>query len=134
MINHLDQFLSFTGWSGRWGVRIRPRARPGGAGLEQFKRGFGPGWRPLYAAAPTRLGLLRAGIEIATTVHRHIAHLAFFDPVDAAAAERCGSGGRRRGGPARRVFFIIISDLGGIAVDDDARIVGLDDGRRGALP
>lgn len=55
-------------WMPGWAC-AKVAARPGGAGLEQFKRGFGPGWRPLYAAAPTRLGLLRAGIEIARAVH-----------------------------------------------------------------
>ncbi|WP_282024915.1 phosphatidylglycerol lysyltransferase domain-containing protein [Limimaricola cinnabarinus] len=50
-------------------LRARIAARPGCAGLEQFKRGFGPGWRPLYAAAPGRAGLTRAAIEIARAVH-----------------------------------------------------------------
>ncbi|WPY95444.1 phosphatidylglycerol lysyltransferase domain-containing protein [Limimaricola variabilis] len=55
-------------WIPGWLV-ARIAARPGCAGLEQFKRGFGPGWRPLYIAAPTRAGLLRAGVEIARAIH-----------------------------------------------------------------
>ena len=56
------------GWIPAW-IRARIAARPGGAGLEQFKRSFGPDWRPLYAAAPHRAGLARAGVEIARAVH-----------------------------------------------------------------
>ncbi|MGR3463921.1 phosphatidylglycerol lysyltransferase domain-containing protein [Limimaricola sp.] len=44
-------------------------ARPGGAGLEQFKRAFGPELEPLYAAAPRRASLARAVLEIARAVH-----------------------------------------------------------------
>ncbi|WP_181418548.1 DUF2156 domain-containing protein [Pseudoroseicyclus aestuarii] len=39
-------------------------------GLLQFKRGFGPAWRPLYLAAPGRLALLRAALEITLAVRR----------------------------------------------------------------
>ncbi|WP_432256150.1 phosphatidylglycerol lysyltransferase domain-containing protein [Limimaricola sp. AA108-03] len=56
------------GWLPGW-ARARIAVRPGCAGLEQFKRGFGPDWRPLYIAAPHRAGLLRAVIEIARAVH-----------------------------------------------------------------
>ncbi len=53
-------------------ARLRPRydAWAGSPGLARFKHGFGPGYRPLYMAAPSRAGLLRAAVEIGAAIHR----------------------------------------------------------------
>ncbi|SDE09395.1 phosphatidylglycerol lysyltransferase domain-containing protein [Limimaricola pyoseonensis] len=50
-------------------ISRRITARPGCAGLEQFKRAFGPAWRPLYLAAPGWLAGLRAALEISKAIH-----------------------------------------------------------------
>ena len=42
---------------------------PGVAGLRQFKRSFGPDWRPLYLCAPGPVGLIRSAIAITVAVH-----------------------------------------------------------------
>ncbi|MCT8329057.1 phosphatidylglycerol lysyltransferase domain-containing protein [Albidovulum sediminis] len=47
---------------------LRRLAR-GSAGLRQFKTAFGPRHRTLYLAAPGRLALLRAAVELAWAIH-----------------------------------------------------------------
>jgi phosphatidylglycerol lysyltransferase len=42
---------------------------PGVAGLRQFKRSFGPVWRPLYLCAPTLPSMARAALQITIAVH-----------------------------------------------------------------
>ena len=51
----------------RWVAR-QVITRAGGPGLRQFKSAFAPRWQPLYAAAPSRLGLMLALLDIAWTV------------------------------------------------------------------
>ncbi|HHB81790.1 MAG TPA: DUF2156 domain-containing protein, partial [Aliiroseovarius sp.] len=49
----------------------RHLARIGGAaGLSQFKHAFAPHWRPLYLAAPSRVALAIAALEISREIRR----------------------------------------------------------------
>ncbi|MFZ7090580.1 phosphatidylglycerol lysyltransferase domain-containing protein [Primorskyibacter sp. 2E233] len=43
--------------------RLAPFAK-GAEGLARFKKSFGPNWRPLYVAAPSRVALLLAGLDL----------------------------------------------------------------------
>ncbi|MGC8202312.1 phosphatidylglycerol lysyltransferase domain-containing protein [Aliiroseovarius sp. PTFE2010] len=45
-------------------LRARLQGKSGAAGLMRFKRAFAPNWETLYAAAPTRIGLIVAGLGI----------------------------------------------------------------------
>ena len=49
-------------------ARIVRRATRGSVGLAQFKSAFAPHWRPLYAAAPSRLALVIGGLEVARAI------------------------------------------------------------------
>ena len=55
------------GLTGPIGQIVR-RATRGSVGLAQFKSAFAPRWRPLYAAAPSRLALVIGGLEVARAV------------------------------------------------------------------
>ncbi|MFW2541861.1 phosphatidylglycerol lysyltransferase domain-containing protein [Primorskyibacter sp. 2E107] len=44
-------------------ARLAPLAK-GSEGLVRFKTSFGPRWRPLYVAAPSRIALLLAGLDL----------------------------------------------------------------------
>ncbi len=50
-------------------LSIRAVGRLGGTGLRQFKSSFGPNWRPVYAAAPTRFALTIGLADVAREVH-----------------------------------------------------------------
>lgn len=52
-----------------WLCRLIDRAT-GAAGLRQFKSGFVPDWHPLYLAAPGRLSLAVAALDIAWAIAR----------------------------------------------------------------
>jgi phosphatidylglycerol lysyltransferase len=52
-----------------WLSRLIDRAT-GAAGLRQFKSAFAPDWRPLYLAAPGRLALVVAALDIANAIAR----------------------------------------------------------------
>ncbi|SIN93367.1 phosphatidylglycerol lysyltransferase domain-containing protein [Vannielia litorea] len=51
-------------------LRARLDEATGGAGLRQFKACFAPRWEPLYMAAPNRLALALAAVDIARRVAR----------------------------------------------------------------
>jgi uncharacterized membrane protein YbhN (UPF0104 family) len=51
-------------------ARLAGRATRGAAGLAQFKGAFAPRWRTLYFAAPSRLTLVLAGMDIARAILR----------------------------------------------------------------
>lgn len=46
------------------------RATQGSIGLAQFKSAFAPKWEPRYAAAPSRMALLLAGLEVTRAIMR----------------------------------------------------------------
>ena len=46
------------------------RATQGSIGLAQFKSAFAPKWEPRYAAAPSRMALLLAGLEVTRAILR----------------------------------------------------------------
>ena len=46
------------------------RATHGSIGLAQFKSAFAPKWEPRYAAAPSRMALLLAGLEVTRAIMR----------------------------------------------------------------
>lgn len=50
---------ALIGW-----LRARLLDRAGAAGLRRFKAAFAPHWEPLYIAAPTRIALAVAGLDI----------------------------------------------------------------------
>ena len=53
----------------RWIDKLSLRQRTNTSGLAQFKRCFAPTWRPLYASAPTKLGLYLALWDVWQEVH-----------------------------------------------------------------
>lgn len=52
----------------RWLARVAIK-KAGGTGLRQFKSAFAPSWTPRYAAAPSRMGLTLALLDITREVH-----------------------------------------------------------------
>jgi len=51
-------------------LRARLGTSQGGAGLRQFKSAFAPRWERLYLAAPNRLALALAAVDIARRIAR----------------------------------------------------------------
>ncbi|MFK7876660.1 MAG: phosphatidylglycerol lysyltransferase domain-containing protein [Paracoccaceae bacterium] len=60
--------LPQTNWSALNWLRTKALKVSHGAGLFQFKSAFTPQWRPLYVAAPSRLGLVISLFDIARSV------------------------------------------------------------------
>jgi phosphatidylglycerol lysyltransferase len=42
----------------------------GDMGLVRFKQMFAPQWQQLYLVAPSRIGIVIAGLEVARAIHR----------------------------------------------------------------